>query len=257
MRAALLAALALALVPGVPRGLAAAPAGVKDLPATPAGRVNDFAGALDAGARAALEAQLVRYEQDRPGEQIAVVTLPALEGEALEEVSLRLAEKWRIGSRKDDGILLLVAVKERRIRIEVGYGAEGRLPDALASRIVNEIIGPRLAAGDYGTGLRAGAAAIHQALSGQPVTGNDPASGVSVPARTPPAAGRRSPWLGWGGLLFLFVLLSLLGGRRGGGRGFLSGMLLGSLFNFRGGGRGGGFGGGGGRFGGGGASGSY
>lgn len=247
------------------------------VPASPQGRVNDYAGVLGAADRAALAAQLTRYERGEaetpPPErspagapQIVIVTLPSLQGAPVEDVGLRFAERWKIGSKADDGVLLLVSVGDRKIRIEVGYGAEGRLTDALSSRIIREIIAPRLRSGDYGGGLRAGSAAIHQALTGQPVTGVDPAAGVGPP----PGQGRPGRGTGWGlgggGVLLLLFLILIFSGRGRGGS-FLGGMLLGSLLGGRrdgggggfsgGGGDGGGFSGGGGSFGGGGASGDY
>ncbi len=268
------------------------------IPASPQGRVSDYAGVLDEHSRAQLEAQLLRYEQagrsdgdkgvggagrESPGErageqasaragapQIAVVVLPSLEGDPIEDVAIRFAERWKIGSKADDGVLLMVGVSERKIRIEVGYGVEGRLTDALSGRIIREIITPRLHGGDYASGLRAGSAAIHQALTGQPVTGVDREAGAE------PLRGQRRTSKGWGlgggGLLLLIFLLLRFGTRGGrgggGGSGFLSGMLLGSMLGGRrdssgfggfsgGGSGGGGFSGGGGSFGGGGASGDY
>ena len=255
------------------------------IPASPQGRVSDYAGVLDEHSRAQLEAQLLRYEQAGRGDgekatgraegeragapQIAVVVLPSLGGDPIEDVAIRFAERWKIGSKADDGVLLMVGVGERKIRIEVGYGVEGRLTDALSARIIREIITPRLHGGDYASGLRAGSAAIHQALTGQPVTGVDPEAGVE------PLRGQRRANKGWGvggGVLLLLVFLLLRLGTRGdrgggGGGGFLTGMLLGSMLGgrrdgsgfggFSGGGGGGGFSGGGGSFGGGGASGDY
>ncbi len=251
-----------------------------EIPVSPQGRVSDYAGVLDAHSRAQLEAQLLRYEQAGPGDgekatggdkagapQIAVVVLPSLGGDPIEDVAIRFAERWKIGSKADDGVLLMVGVAERKIRLEVGYGVEGRLTDALSARIIREIITPRLHGGDYASGLRAGSAAIHQALTGQPVTGVDREAGVE-PLRGQPRSGKG--WgLGGGALLFLIFLLlrfGTRGGRGGGGGGFLSGMLLGSMLGGRrdssgfggfSGGGGGGFSGGGGSFGGGGASGDY
>ena len=271
-RSARLAALAalLLLMLGPLRARAAQVA----IPAAPQGRVSDYAGVLGAAERDALDKQLARYEQSSStaaprqsgAPQIAVVILPALNGGSLEDVSLRFAERWKIGSKADDGVLLLVAVAERDLRIEVGYGAEGRLTDALSSRIIREIIAPPLGRGDYAGGLRAGVAAIHQALAGQPVTGSDPQAGASSAQEETPQKDESS----WNlrsllGLILFFILFATFLGRRGGGGGgFLAGMLFSSLFGGRrdggfggGGGGGGGFGGGGGHFGGGGASGKY
>lgn len=246
------------------------------VPSSPQGRVNDYAGVLSAEDRSGLEAQLTRYERGEGtaagqgvpapagAPQIAVVVLPTLNGDSVEDAGLRFAERWKIGSKADDGVILLVAIAERKIRIEVGYGAEGRLTDALSARIIREIIGPRLHRGEYGAGLRAGSAAIHQALSGLPVTGVDLAAGAGpLPDR---GGGRRGT--GWGlgsGMIFLLLLLFAIGSRGRGGS-FLGGMLLGSMLSSRrdgdggggfGGGGGGGFSGGGGNFGGGGASGDF
>jgi uncharacterized protein len=233
------------------------------IPSAPQGIVSDYAGVLGATERAAIEAQLVRYEQSGPGaSQIAVVILPSLNGEPLEDVSIHFAERWKIGSKRDDGVLLLASVADRELRIEVGYGAEGRLTDALSFRIIHEIITPRLRSRDYAGGLAAGVAAIHQGLAGQAVTGVDKEAG------TGPAPGQQRPdedERGWGlggslVLLFLFFLLLLFIARsRGGSWGFVAGVLFRSLLGGRGGGggSGGGFSGGGGSFGGGGASGKY
>jgi uncharacterized protein len=249
------------------------------IPSAPQGRVSDYAGVLSAAERAAVETQLLRYEasarvsgtpeqRTEGGErlgapQIAVVILPSLDGDSVEDVALRFAQGWKIGSNQDDGVLLLLALTEREIRIEVGYGAEGRMTDALSSRIIRQIITPYLRSGDYAGGLRVGVAAIHQGLSGQAVTGIDPLAGTApAPGAARPRANAR--WWSWGGslamLLLLIVLAIGIGRRRGGGWSFLTGMLLGSIFGGRGGGGGGGgggFSGGGGSFGGGGASGKY
>lgn len=269
-RSARLAALAAALLLMMLGSLRARAAQVA-IPAAPQGRVSDYAGVLGGAERDALDKQLARYEQSRSaaprqsgGPQIAVVILPALNGGSLEDVSLRFAERWKIGSKADDGVLLLVTVAERDLRIEVGYGAEGRLTDALSSRIIREIIAPPLGRGDYAGGLRAGVAAIHQALAGQPVTGSDPQAGASA-AQEETQQKDESSWnlrslLGL--ILFFILFATFLGRRGGGGGGFLAGMLFSSLFGGRRngggfGGGGGGFGGGGGHFGGGGASGKY
>ena len=246
------------------------------VPPSPQGRVNDYAGVLSAAERAGLEAQLIRYErgegtaagQGEPAKagapQIVLVVLPTLNGDPVEDVGLRFAERWKIGSKADDGVIVLVAVAERKIRIEVGYGAEGRLTDALSARIIREMIGPRLHRGEYAAGLRTGSAAIHQALAGLPVTGADAAAG----AEPLPDRGGSRRGTGWGlgsGMIFLLFLLFALGSRGRGGS-FLGGMLLGSMLGGRrggdgggsfGGGDGGGFSGGGGNFGGGGASGDF
>jgi uncharacterized protein len=139
-------------------------------------RVTDEARLLDAGSAAALEATLKAYE-DRTGRQIAVLTIPSLEGEALEDYSLKVARTWKLGRKgKDDGVLILVARDDRKIRIEVGYGLEGELTDAQAGRIIRDDMVPRFRRGDYAKGLREGVDAVIASL--------DPAS----PSRPGPGA---------------------------------------------------------------------
>ena len=226
--------------------------GVK-IPAAPEGRVSDYAGVLAAADRAALEALLTSYEKTAQAgaPQIAAVILSSLHGDSVEDAALRFAERWKIGSTADDGVLLLFAVAERKIRIEVGYGAESRLTDALSARIIRELIAPRLHGGDYAGGLRAGVVAIHQALVEQPVSGSDPQS-AGPDARE--VSSDRGQGL-WGlGMVLLFLVL-VIGLRKVRGGSFLAGMLLHSIFfgGRRGGGgssgfSGGGFSGGGGSF---------
>jgi uncharacterized protein len=234
----------------------AAPTFALDVPALK-GRVNDYAGILPRERAAALEQKLAQFESST-GHQIAVLTVPSLEGEDIEGFGIKVAEKWKIGQKGfDNGAILIVAPKDRRLRIEVGYGLEGVLPDAIANRIIQEVIVPRFRNNDYAGGIEAGVDAIMKVTSGEPI----------------PQAQRRQPQSGGSGipvnlilLLFLFVpfLISSLfsgfgGGRRGrryygpggyyGGGGFGGGGWSG--------GGGGGFSGGGGGFGGGGASGSW
>lgn len=236
------------------------------LPRSPAGRVTDPAGLLRPGERAALEQLLRRKERAAPGgkaPRIALVLVPSLGGEAPEEVALRLAERWRIGGKQDDGVLLLLAAAERRVRIEVGYGLEGQLPDAMAARIIGEIMAPLLRRDERAAALRAAVVALHQAAAGELVTGREAVLGGAGAAepRDGPGAGRGPPRPGGAalamGLLLLFVLAAA------GGRVLTAGVLLGAIL---GGGRGPGDGdgdggddplGGGGRFGGGGATGLY
>ena len=100
--------------------------------------------------------------------QIAVLTIPTLQGESLEEYSLKVAERWGIGQKgKDNGALLLIAQAEHKLRIEVGYGLEGRLTDLLAGRIIKNEIAPRFKQGDYDGGVIAGVAAMMEAVRGE------------------------------------------------------------------------------------------
>src|SRR5262249_34191838 len=137
----------------------AAPALAIDAPPLK-GRVNDYAGLLPRDREAALEQKLAQFE-NTTGHQIAVLTIPSLEGEDIEGFGIKVADKWKIGQKGfDNGAILIIAPKDRRLRIEVGYGLEGVLPDAIANRIIQEIIVPRFKAGDYPGGIEAGVDAI-------------------------------------------------------------------------------------------------
>jgi uncharacterized protein len=237
------------------------------------GRVNDLAGLLDAEVEQRIEEKLAAFERER-GAQVAVLTLPSLEGESLEDFSIRVVETWKLGREGvDDGALLLVAQAERQLRIEVGYGLEGVLPDAVARRIVDNVITPRFRQGDFEGGLEAGVDAVLQVLSGEAL----------------PAVARRESPGPKAGIVILIAIVILLyfaisiwrglrrlrrgvtaanwSSRRGGGSPWIFTGGAGSpwISTGRGGSRGssrsgggfGGFSGGGGRFGGGGASGRW
>jgi uncharacterized protein len=133
------------------------------------GHVVDTTGALNDEARAALEAKLAAFEE-RKGSQIAVLVVGTTAPEAIEQYSLRVAEEWGIGrAGVDDGVVLLVALDDRRMRFEVGYGLEGAVPDALARRIIAETIAPRFYEGDYAGGLDAGLDALIGLIDGEPL----------------------------------------------------------------------------------------
>jgi uncharacterized protein len=149
---------------------------VKDVPFL-AGRVNDYAGMLDDTTRARLETALGQLEK-ATGAQVAVLTIDSLEGEPLEDYSLKVAETWKLGRKgKDDGALLLIAKNDRKMRLEVGYGLEGTLTDALSSRILNNVVRPRFKTGDFAGGIEAGVNAIVGTLEGKDVV---PASAPAV-----------------------------------------------------------------------------
>ncbi|MFZ5484476.1 MAG: TPM domain-containing protein [Pseudomonadota bacterium] len=136
-------------------GLIPAWAASVPLPALEA-RVMDQTGTLSAAVRGQLEQRLAELEQ-RKGSQIAVLLLPTTGDEAIEQFSIRLAEAWKLGRKEvDDGAILLVAIQDRTLRIEVGYGLEGAIPDAVAKRIIEEVIVPRFQAGDVEGGVVAG-----------------------------------------------------------------------------------------------------
>src|SRR5262252_7939215 len=131
------------------------------------GRVNDLAGLMPPDRAQALEERLASFERDT-GHQIAVLTIPSLQGDALENFSIRVAEAWKIGKKGfDNGAILLIVRDDRKLRIEVGYGLEGVLPDAIASRIIREIIVPRFRENDYPGGIEAGISAMMQVTRGE------------------------------------------------------------------------------------------
>jgi uncharacterized protein len=130
------------------------------------GRVVDNAEILSAEAERRIAARLKSHE-DRTTDQIAVLTVQSLDGESVEEFAVKVFESWKLGQKgKDNGVLVVVAPRERRMRIEVGYGLEGPLTDAHASRIIRDAMTPRFKAGDFDGGVEAGVAAIIARLTG-------------------------------------------------------------------------------------------
>ncbi|HEU4345011.1 MAG TPA: YgcG family protein [Candidatus Binatia bacterium] len=133
------------------------------------GRINDLASLITADAAKRLEESLGRFEKET-GHQIAVLTIPSLEGEDLEGFSIRVAETWKIGQKGvDNGAILLIARDDRKLRIEVGYGLEGVLPDAIASRIIREVIVPHFRSNDYSGGIEAGVDAMMKVTRGEDI----------------------------------------------------------------------------------------
>jgi uncharacterized protein len=132
-------------------------------------RVIDQTATLTTEQTAELERKLREFEL-RKGSQIAVLIVPSTAPESVEQYALRVAEEWKLGRKGiDDGALLLVAKNDRAVRIEVGYGLEGALNDATASRIIREIIVPRFREGDYFGGISAGLDAMMRVISGEPL----------------------------------------------------------------------------------------
>ena len=133
------------------------------------GRVNDLAGLLTPDRKLKLEKKLSQFEQETT-HQVVVLTIPTLEGDAIEDFSIRVADAWKIGQQGvANGVILLVAQKERKIRIEVGRGFEGILPDLVASRIIREVILPRYREGDYPGSIEAGVDSILEITRGEAV----------------------------------------------------------------------------------------
>lgn len=135
------------------------------------GRVVDNAEILKPDTRRQIT-ELLRNHEQQTTNQIAVLTIPTLDGESVEEYSIRVFEQWKLGKKgKDNGVLLVVVPKDRRMRIEVGYGLEGTLTDAHASRIIRNVMAPRFKQSDYDGGIAQGTAAIVAQLEGKAAAG--------------------------------------------------------------------------------------
>jgi uncharacterized protein len=245
--------------------LVGAAAAALPIPPPPDHRINDFAGVLPAAERERLEEKLRSWEHESSN-QIVVAIFRSLDGENLEDYSIRLAQAWRVGQKGlDNGVIFLVFVDDRKMRLEVGYGLEPKLTDALSSQILRQDVAPRFREGKIGEGIAAGLDAIEQVIAG------------TYKALPSGQAGRTR---GGGGSLFPIALLAIvvvgilsivisglrnshLQGRRqgwtGGSRGWGGPIIFPGGWSGGGGGGGGGgdFGGGGGGFGGGGASGDW
>lgn len=139
----------------------------QDLPSEPVGHVNDFAQMLSNTERQQLETKLRNY-RDTTTTVIAVATLESLNGISIQETATTLFNKWNLWEEdKDNGVLILIAPNEREIRIEVGYGLEGAIPDVMAGRIIREIISPSFRKGDYYSGLDRATSAMIDLASGE------------------------------------------------------------------------------------------
>jgi len=244
--------------------------GGEALPPAPKGYFNDYAQAVSPNEAARLNQILESFER-QTSDQILVVVYPKMQSDSsIEDYTVRVAQAWKVGQKgRDNGAVLFVFVQDRKVFLQVGYGLEGALPDALAKRIIETEIKPRFRSGDYGGGLSAGVGAILAAVKGE-----YKGTGATVADRG--RNGRDAP-LGVVLLLIavfgIFILtvvfrgLTAMGYRRR-GFGYGSGWTMGGG-GFSGGGwggggggggnwgGGGGFSGGGGSFGGGGAGGSW
>jgi len=232
------------------------------IPETPGNHVVDLAGIIDNSTEAKLNQYLRELEQKTTA-QVAILTIKSLEGESLEDLSITVAhDKWKLGQKgKDNGVLLLVSLKDRKYRIEVGYGLEGVIPDSMVGSIGRSYLVPFFRKGDYSNGIYAAALALANEIakdSGVKITGMPQLKRTvqrTGEKQAPGLFGTIISILFFAILIILFIrnpklflmllLFSSIGGRRGGwggGGGF---------------GGGGGVGGGGGGFGGGGASGGW
>ena len=154
-------------------------------------RVTDLTGTLTAQQQASLEEKLAAFES-RKGSQVAVLVLPSVKPETIEQFGIRLAESWKVGRKQpDDGLILIVAKDDREMRIEVGYGLEGALPDVLAARIIDDTIAPLFKQGDFYGGINAGLDQVIRIIDGEALpepdrawkkdTGPGPGTAFSIP----------------------------------------------------------------------------
>ncbi len=168
-------------------------------------RVTDLTQTLSPDEQAQLEQKLAAFEAKK-GSQIALLIVPTTQPEEIEQYAIRAVEKWKIGREKvDDGVLLLIAKDDRKIRIEVGYGLEGAIPDLYAKRIISEVIGPKFKQGDFYGGLDAGVDKIIGLVDGEqlPAPSNAQASGMGLMDML--------PILLFGGLISGLFLRSMFG----------------------------------------------
>ena len=237
---------------------AVSPAGAFDIPAKPEARVNDYAQVLDEASKAAIEGKLAAFERESSN-QVVVVLVPSLDGQAIEDLAVRVIETWGLGQKeKNNGVLLLVSMADRRARIEVGYGLEDRLTDALSRRILEDQLFPAFRKGEQAAGILATCDGIIAATRGAYVS--------------PPRRRKVAPLISVLLPLAILLIFILIGAQRGSGmtgsgrrRTYRSGPVFwgggggfgGGGFGGGGFGGGGGFSGGGGMSGGGGASGSW
>ncbi len=218
----------------------------QDYPEKPSTLVNDYAGVLSANQKQDLEQKLVSFD-DSSSTQIAIAVLKSVGDYDINEYALNLGRKWGVGQgSKNNGVMIVVAINDRKIAIQTGYGVEGALPDVYAKRIIENDIKPYFKQGDYYAGLDAGITSIIKYTKGEYKNDNPKVAGTSKG--------------GSGSVAIIIIIIVILiivmkngGGGNGsviGGRGVSNALFWGLLFG--GGGRGrGGFGGGGGGFGGG------
>jgi uncharacterized protein len=271
--------------------------GADSAPPPPTRHFDDRAGLVSRDVAERLDAKLVAFEAKTGGSQIVVSIFPALPSPSLEDFTVRTAQAWRVGRKGlDSGAVLFVFVKEKKLRIEVGYGLEGKIPDAVAKRILDDVITPELKAGRSAEALEAGVEALMAAAEGREMKTSSAAAADAVPPPAPesppPTSGDELTGMlhavatrrvlgipliypaGFFGLALLTLLIRFpaIGRRMRRGHGFFTAWLIetfqvlswiasnaGTTYSggSRSSGSSGGYSGGGGRFGGGGASGGW
>jgi len=188
-------------------------------------RVTDLTQTLSQGQQAAIEAKLQAFEQEK-GSQIAVLIVPTTQPEDIAQYSIRVAEEWKLGREKeDDGVLVLVAKDDHRMRIEVGYGLEGAIPDLYAKRIISEVIAPKFKQGDFAGGLNDGIDRLIGLVEGEPLPKPE------TPAFNGTDLGNLIPMLLFGGLISGLFLRNMFGTFSGSA---INGSLIGGIVWFLG-----------------------
>jgi uncharacterized protein len=232
------------------------------IPPPPAQYFNDYAGVISPATAAQLNQRLEQFERDASSQIVVAIFTKMQSDSAIEDYTVRVAQSWKVGQKdKNNGAVLFVFTQDRKMYLQVGYGLEGAIPDALCKRIIADEITPHFKAGDFNAGLTAGVNAILAAAKGEyQGTGRTAAEGRDG------STAENGPYADLVPILifmFVFLAFTLFGvfGRRGGfvytGVGRNGGGWSSGGFSSGGGGGGGGFSGGGGSFGGGGAGGSW
>ena len=172
-------------------------------------RVTDLTATLNDQQAMALESRLAAFEAKK-GSQIAVLIVPTTQPEDIAQFGIRVAEAWKIGRKRvDDGVILIVAKEDRKLRLEVGYGLEGVIPDAIAKRVIAETITPLFKTGDYAGGIDAGVTQLMQLIEGEVLPAPDTAQSTQLDEGA-------FMFILFGGLMAGFVLSTMMGRVMGG-----------------------------------------
>ncbi len=197
------------------------------------GRVVDLSGALSASDREAVTAKLKAFEEAK-GSQVAVLLVPSIGPETIEEFATRVTDEWKLGrAGVDDGVLFVVAMKERRMRVQTGRGVQGVLTDALSRRIIDERVSPRFRNGDFAGGIHEGVDAILKAIQGESLP--EPSRAAPRGNLTTGSSAENFFWLAFmvvpvAGMILRSILGRFLGaGLTSGATGFAAWLLFGSL----------------------------